>query len=346
MSHIPGFGEIIESLVNLQASRYTCGAAMTVMFYDYLLTVGDEIKYVWSGGQKMSAVKFMFIWNRYFVFPWVILSNYRKAAVPFQDTDSNLRPILDLSGLRGRLSNRFCQVVIPAIAVVQGITIVIGIQLLALRVLALYKNDRRVRIGLFTWLAVCHTTLWVMVAVSMYRFVPLLIYLPVMNTCYTIADPIIGGVYIPPLLAEGGILILQIVDHIKRRKQAAMIKTPILTTLFRDGYLYFTAVISIRLLCVFVYAFGPTSLCALISRFFIQLRGAAVDEDSHYQSGRVGVGSATRYNQQAEHYPTDNFYLDDDDKVTRHEFPSPDSENHVQLQELRRMKTGRVPPRR
>jgi hypothetical protein len=30
-------------------------------------------------------------------------------------------------------------------------------------------------------------------------FIALLMYLPVMDTCYTIADPIIGGVYIPPV---------------------------------------------------------------------------------------------------------------------------------------------------
>ncbi|CAG8645754.1 14671_t:CDS:2, partial [Acaulospora colombiana] len=95
--------------------------------------------------------------------------------------------------------------------------------------------------------------------------------------------------------------------------------------------------------------------------FFIQLRGAAVDDDvtmpvtshhsqashkrfnsqSHCQSGRVGIGSAPRYTQPTEHYPTDNFYLDNEDKEMRHDYPSPDSENSVQLQELRRMKTGR-----
>lgn len=33
--------ELITSLVNIQASRYTCAAAMVVMFYDYVLTLPD-----------------------------------------------------------------------------------------------------------------------------------------------------------------------------------------------------------------------------------------------------------------------------------------------------------------
>lgn len=33
--------EFIRSMKNIQASRYTCGAAMTVMFYDFLLTFAD-----------------------------------------------------------------------------------------------------------------------------------------------------------------------------------------------------------------------------------------------------------------------------------------------------------------
>ncbi|CAG8683628.1 7437_t:CDS:2, partial [Acaulospora colombiana] len=64
-------------------------------------------------------------------------------------------------------------------------------------------------------------------------------YLPVIDSCYTIADRIVGGVYIPPLLAEASMLVLQIVDHVRRRKRTTLLKTPLLSTLFRDGYIYF-----------------------------------------------------------------------------------------------------------
>jgi hypothetical protein len=54
------------------------------------------------------------------------------------------------------------------------------------------------------------------------------------------------------LLAETAILVLQIANHIQRRKQFVALKTPILSTLFRDGYLYFFAIMSIRLMAILI----------------------------------------------------------------------------------------------
>ncbi len=41
---------------------------------------------------------------------------------------------------------------------------------LSLRVLALYKNDRRLRAGLIVWLTLCHGALWAMALESIIRF--------------------------------------------------------------------------------------------------------------------------------------------------------------------------------
>jgi hypothetical protein len=73
--------ELTVSLTNLQASSYTCGAAMVVMLYDFILTFPDvcpvtpffgicgvltlwqEINYVWRGNiRKIGPAKLMFIW--------------------------------------------------------------------------------------------------------------------------------------------------------------------------------------------------------------------------------------------------------------------------------------------
>ncbi|KIM31623.1 hypothetical protein M408DRAFT_20857 [Serendipita vermifera MAFF 305830] len=237
--------EIIETLTNIQASRYTCGAGMTVMMYDYFLTLGEEVKFLWSGPKRFSLAKLMFIWNRYITVPWIIISNYHLAA------------------LRPPISNT-----------------------LALRVLALYKNDPKVRMGLYIWLGICNAATFTLAGVSMGRFIPFLMYLPLTSTCYTITDPLVPFVYIPPLLAEGGILVMQILNHIQRRKADTSFKSPLLSTLYRDGYLYFGCIMSLRLVAVFLYEFGPGSLwfianqmdfalsTTLISRFFLQLRSA------------------------------------------------------------------------
>lgn len=317
--------EIIETLTNIQASRYTCGAGMTVMMYDYFLTLGEEVKFLWSGPKRFSLAKLMFIWNRYITVPWIIISNYHLAA------------------LRPPISNTFCKVVIPGIAIVQGISIVIGIQLLALRVLALYKNDPKVRMGLYIWLGICNAATFTLAGVSMGRFIPFLMYLPLTSTCYTITDPLVPFVYIPPLLAEGGILVMQILNHIQRRKADTSFKSPLLSTLYRDGYLYFGCIMSLRLVAVFLYEFGPGSLwfianqmdfalsTTLISRFFLQLRSAmdTVRDDTLVMPlSNRGLHKATR---------SVSFSL----PIQSAPEVIPTDEQYMHIQELRRLKAPR-----
>lgn len=310
---------------------------MTVMFYDFALTISDEIKFVWSGSQKMSSAKLMFIWNRYLTIPWIVLANYHLA---------NLRP---------PLSNTFCKVAIVSIALMQGISIMVGVQLLALRVLALYKNSRKVRIALFSWLAACHITLYTIVFISMARFVPFLIYLPGTNTCYTISDKLITYIYIPPILAETGILVLQVYHHVqKNRTGGGAFQTTLVTTLYRDGYLYFAMVMSLRLLCLFIYLFAPASLwflanqmdfpisTALISRFFIQLRGAVpgaspvLESTIPAVSSRTAIGSRNRPKspQLITSYGPMSF-------PTIQDYTSPE-ETLVPLQQLRKFRPSRL----
>ena len=83
---------------------------------------------------------------------------------------------------------RSCGVVVIGIAVAQGISLVIGVQLvstelfavvgyssppseqLAIRVLALYENDRHIRVALIIWLTLCHCAMWAMALISIVRF--------------------------------------------------------------------------------------------------------------------------------------------------------------------------------
>ncbi|KAG8752170.1 hypothetical protein FRC14_007276 [Serendipita sp. 396] len=361
--------ELIRAKSNLRTSAYTCAAGMMIMLYDWILTFPDEVRYIWSGKQKMSKAKAMFFWNRYFVVPWIVISNYH------------------IAGLRGPLSNN---IVIPTVAIIQGISIIIGIQLLALRVLALYKNNRLIRIGLFCYLAICHTILLIMTGITMARFVPSLIYIPVTGTCYSVPDPLIRSIYLPPLLAEGGIVLLQIVNHVHRRRQRSLLKSPLVSTLFRDGYLYFALVLTIRLFCLFIYEFADPSLwfianqmdfpisTALITRFFLQLRGAIDTEDetvilrtsaaSHSRrpielSKATGTGSVIRptpipisiptstpglgpapLSQQQQSFHDPEFHIQWQSNTQTTVIDPQDEEEPVPLKELRRLKSGRITP--
>jgi hypothetical protein len=96
-------------------------------------------------------------------------------------------------------------------------------------------------------------------------------FLPLTNSCYTIAVPLIGYVYVPPvsvptnvspayvpppdpqqLLAETGIFLLQVFNHVQRQRTDTNFRSTLLSTLYRDGYLYFAAVMGIRLFGTFL----------------------------------------------------------------------------------------------
>lgn len=53
---------------DIMAHKYYALATGTILFYDYLLTLADEIKYAWS--RKKSWIFWIFIVNRYFPMTW------------------------------------------------------------------------------------------------------------------------------------------------------------------------------------------------------------------------------------------------------------------------------------
>ncbi|KAF8508101.1 hypothetical protein BU17DRAFT_100040 [Hysterangium stoloniferum] len=59
-----------QGLISVVPKRYVC-AAMTMLVYDHLLTLSDEVEHVWK--RKRSAVSVLFLWNRYYTLICMIL---------------------------------------------------------------------------------------------------------------------------------------------------------------------------------------------------------------------------------------------------------------------------------
>lgn len=56
-------GNLIQIGRNILAIKYYWCATGTIFFYDYLLTLADEIKYMWLEGKSFGF--WLFILNRY-----------------------------------------------------------------------------------------------------------------------------------------------------------------------------------------------------------------------------------------------------------------------------------------
>ncbi|CAG8642121.1 7287_t:CDS:2, partial [Acaulospora colombiana] len=94
--------ELIETFTNMNASRFTCGAGLVVMLYDWCLTIGTEVEVIWM--QKMSLSSILYLVNRYLPVPFLLMFNYRKVLWSLARTLVNLFHS-DIAGLRNAVSD-------------------------------------------------------------------------------------------------------------------------------------------------------------------------------------------------------------------------------------------------
>ncbi|KAF9559140.1 hypothetical protein CPC08DRAFT_530233 [Agrocybe pediades] len=78
----------IQGIQELQVIRYTRIIASSVIFYDHVVTLGDEVRLMWNG--KWSLVKILFFMIRYYALPSAIFSLY-SIFTPFLTDEVSMR---------------------------------------------------------------------------------------------------------------------------------------------------------------------------------------------------------------------------------------------------------------
>jgi hypothetical protein len=51
--------ELVATFTNMNAARFTCGAGLVVMLYDWCLTIDTEVKVIWMQTKSVSSVLFL-----------------------------------------------------------------------------------------------------------------------------------------------------------------------------------------------------------------------------------------------------------------------------------------------
>jgi len=72
-----GYAQLVYGITSIKYYRM---ALMAILFYDYFLTLGDEVRYAWKG--KKSWVFTVFILNRYLPMIyaiWLAVANHSRA---------------------------------------------------------------------------------------------------------------------------------------------------------------------------------------------------------------------------------------------------------------------------
>lgn len=351
----------VESMEHIRAGTYTCAAGGTVLLFDMLLTMGDEIRLIWPS--RCSLVKSLYFINRYFPVPCLLLGMYH------------------LAGFHTNLSTNMCKLVILSQLVGQAFALVAATWLLVLRVRALYTTTPWVSYSLYAVFIITHGLTIIMSSVIVHNLWPSVAYVKEVHLCVATPSKQLALAYFPPVLCEVYLVALTIyhakqytialhpllnlrtlrpnitLPTFKRRTNlfrtdsnqdaktttenlvagltspdptsptmiagntssaqtpplargdnkaepkrskciitrtgvaAAMTATPILRTLYADGFTYFIVVVGLRLWTAFTFTFADESywytstylefglVSTSVSRLVLHLRGAAIPRD-------------------------------------------------------------------
>ncbi|KAJ7308628.1 hypothetical protein DFH08DRAFT_1051043 [Mycena albidolilacea] len=210
---------IVVALENVLTTRYLSAAGYVVLLYDHLLTLDDEVKYIWSA--PTTIAKILFLTLRYMV------------------------PLF----LTGETITRSGLVVIPmSDATYAGwISITISNFLVLLRIWTTLPRGHR----LITWSLVFFifmqlgsfaVTTWVIS-----NMIPVLFFDPVAGFCSFSAKPNVAGLWIPGLIFEVVVFVTICWNALDRpRALGTDSETHITRLLFRDGVIYFIILFVLR----------------------------------------------------------------------------------------------------
>lgn len=276
-------GVVPLSVVNaLAIGKRSRGAAMGLMFYDHIITLGLEIDLVWRQNKRRPAF-FLYIFNRFFAFLWLIFDS-----VPLTKSGTN--------------SSHVCVIYLMCDDLVTMVTTLTVQGILQLRVYALYNRSKRILVFLLTMCAIEVAVMATLIAVTIGH----LNHLPVASTstgCYYHGFLGIGAVFWAPGLVYEPILFLLVLYKAWPTKQT--IRVPLVTRIARDSLFYFVVIFAGLLLSTIIWAHYPTWINLVMpwsaalpsilgSRLLLNMREAALHrEDGSYFLESFTAGPAS-----------------------------------------------------
>jgi len=222
------------------ASNYASVAFVTIALYDYLLTLGEEVEFVWQ--QKMSFGNVLFILNRYM--PMIDLVIY----LSLQEDELCLAFIRLNTWMR-----LFCYVVIN--------------MLLLLRTWALWGMSKTILICLSILMAVC-----VVAASGPSLYISFAVIevpsLGSIQTClYAIPRAEIVYIYCVSLIVfDSAVMILTLIKAVPARQSNGL--TPLITQLLKDGIQYFIIIFLTAILIIIMAGVAPGSLVTTVLNLY------------------------------------------------------------------------------
>lgn len=237
---------VSQSIRDASTSRYFIAAGAVVLFYDHLITLPDECRFVWKA--KPSFAKYAFLLNRYAVLSVMVL-------------------VLPATcGIGPTLSNLQCQCIVLATGMASIISMGIANALILLRVLVLWQDNRNITRRLWGGYLLSLLVTASMMLLTCIKALPGIRWSTDTRTCVpAMKTPFLPAGYGAPIFFEVLVIYLVAYHALSTPRTARM---PLNRSLRQNGLAFFTTVFFLRLVSMFAAIYVRASL-VFLTVFFI-----------------------------------------------------------------------------
>ncbi|OCH90461.1 hypothetical protein OBBRIDRAFT_793339 [Obba rivulosa] len=267
-------------------------SAITLLGYDYFISLSDEVDVVWSQN-KRRPMFWMHTFNRLFALLYLIFDS-----IPLTPS--------------GIVSSKSCIIYLMCDDIVTLVTTITVQAILQLRVYALYHRSRRMLWFLLTMSAIEVSVMVILIGVTISRIERL----PVISTptgCeYTGIFALSALFWLPGLVYEPILLLLVVHKAWPLSKSAP--RVPMIIRMARDSLLYFTLVFVELLVSTVIWAHFPKYINIIMpwsaalpsvlgSRMLLNTREAAYKKESTLEFSSFSFGGTAHSSSTSSDFP-------------------------------------------
>ncbi|KAF8210641.1 hypothetical protein K438DRAFT_165307 [Mycena galopus ATCC 62051] len=249
--------ETVQDRIYIMITRYVTGAALVVLLYDHLLTLGSEVKLIWP--VKMSAPKFLFLFMRYTVPIALIIFTIQLSGLE-QELELSAAVIVSIRQPSGSLVShlRSCVSWMSVATFLATSTIATSNFLILLRLWVVWDRNRRLVIWTLLLFVLAQFGGLAAASVLVSEFKQKLVWNKTLHMCgFDTKPPPIAILWAPGTVFE---VVLCVITWWNVLTQPRTSNASLASAIYRDGLMYFLILLCLRIINTILAVRAPSLL--------------------------------------------------------------------------------------